>query len=195
MQLFIHRSISLFYSSVVNLYTFLVLISSVWIECVFAFLGPYCRMLFCLGIRKSLSSYNCGVLLLLSASSHFIELLKQLSKQRSALRYFASRGTGQACWTKDYFKALKSAQFGMQSSLSEYCCVSLPWQNWSNQKWCIRDDLCFCPIPLCSVANIAFAQEKSKLAEARVWITQEHRSTLQLHFNLSLLMLILEAGC
>lgn len=111
MQLFIHRLISLFYTSVVDLYTFLVLIPSVWFQCAFVCLGPYCRMLFCLGIRKSPSFYNCGALLL-SAFSHFIELLKQLSKQRSALRYFASRETGRVCWTNDYFKALRVSSVG-----------------------------------------------------------------------------------
>lgn len=30
----------------------------------------------------------------------------------------------------------------MQWSLSEYRCVSLPWQSWCKQKWNIREDLC-----------------------------------------------------
>lgn len=101
---------------------------------------------------------------------------------------FASSETGRGCWTIDYFRALKSAQFGMQLSLSEYCCF-LALAKLVQAKGVHREDMSN-PI-LLSGKYCIYTGENWSL-QRQESITEEYRATSQLHFNPSL---ILEAGC
>lgn len=189
MQLFIHRILFSTYS-----YTFLLLISNVWFERVFACLGPYCRMLFHSGFRRSLAFYNCGALLPAQCciSLHWTAE----AAEQTGLLWGVLQVEDQAKSVEWIIILKPESQLSLAFSGLHNIAVFLCPGKVDGSKSERTEKICSsCRIPHCSVANTAFVLGKLKLAEAGGLITQEYKWTLQLHFNLSVLMLVLEAGC